>query len=69
MNRYRLDPVFKRAPCGGVESIVGYHIFLDNCRIGGAATWSECHDFLDVVLECERHALSQPNVTALRRAA
>ena len=50
MTRYRLDPVFDRAPDGAVKGIIQYDIYLDGRFVGSRRKHALCHAYLDELM-------------------
>jgi hypothetical protein len=50
MTRYRLDPVFDRAPDGAIKAIIRYDIYLDGHFVGSRSTHALCHKHLNELI-------------------
>ena len=50
MSRYRLGPVFDRAPDGAVKGIIRYDIYLDGHFVGSRLRHALCQDYLNELI-------------------
>jgi len=68
MSRYRLDPVFDRAPDCAVKGIIRHDIYLDGHFVGSRLRHALCHDYLnELILSAPEPGRATATIHELRR--